>query len=86
MLYYPWDEIKKHNKINDAWIVANDNVYNVTNFINNHPGGKNAIIKNLGKDCSKDFNFHTKNGKKEWNKYKIGKLKKEENINCCNIM
>ena len=85
-MIYSWDEIRRHNKVSDGWIVANNNVYDVTNFINIHPGGKNAIIKNLGKDCTRDYNFHTKNGKKDWTKYKIGTVEKEEDLNCCIIM
>jgi cytochrome b involved in lipid metabolism len=77
MTYYSINEIKKHNTINDCWIYANDNVYDITNFIKIHPGGSNCLLKKAGTDCSYDFEFHSKNGKKIWDRYKIGKIKKK---------
>jgi cytochrome b involved in lipid metabolism len=35
---YEIEEIKKHNKENDCWILINDTVYDITKFINFHPG------------------------------------------------
>ena len=84
MIYYSINEISKHNKEDDCWLVANNNVYDVTKFINLHPGSKNAILKHAGKICDIDYNFHSKNAKKIWKKYKIGELviknKKKNNI------
>ena len=86
MSLYSWNEIKKHNKENDLWIVANSIVYDATNFIKKHPGGKQAIIKKGGTDCTIDFNFHTKIGKKQWDIYKIGYVKNEYKDTCCIIV
>lgn len=33
------DEISKHNKIHDMWLVINNEVYDVTQFQHRHPGG-----------------------------------------------
>ena len=49
------DEVKKHNKETDAWIVIDDNVYNITDYIDKHPGGKESILKYAGKDATKAF-------------------------------
>jgi cytochrome b involved in lipid metabolism len=40
---FKWDEIKKHNRLDDCWIVVNDAVYDVTKFMKNHPGGGEVI-------------------------------------------
>lgn len=69
-----WEEIKKHNTPDDCWIVANNNVYDVTHFILLHPGGSYAIINKAGTDCTMDYNFHNKKSKVYWKKYRIGKL------------
>ena len=43
-----------HDKLADGWTIISSRVYDITNYINEHPGG--VIIANyLGKDCTKDF-------------------------------
>mmetsp|Transcript_4631 Transcript_4631/g.7907 ORF Transcript_4631/g.7907 Transcript_4631/m.7907 type:complete len:105 (+) Transcript_4631:359-673(+) len=49
------DELAKHNKADDCWISINDHVYNVTDFLNDHPGGKKAILMYAGKDATSEF-------------------------------
>ena len=71
MNYYVLNEIKKHNTVNDCWLIAHNNVYNVTEFIKKHPIGSAPIIRKAGQDCTEDFNFHRESGKKVWKKYKI---------------
>ena len=35
---FTWAEIIKHDKPDDCWIVIHGKVYDVTNFVKNHPG------------------------------------------------
>ena len=49
-------------------------VYDVTDFINKHPGGSNALLNEIGEECTVYFNYHSKTGRKLWDKYKIGYL------------
>eukprot|EP01126_Amoeba_proteus_P005651 TRINITY_DN1191_c0_g2_i3.p1 TRINITY_DN1191_c0_g2~~TRINITY_DN1191_c0_g2_i3.p1 ORF type:complete len:224 (-),score=38.47 TRINITY_DN1191_c0_g2_i3:107-778(-) len=51
---YTREEISRHNTLEDCWIVVDDKVYDVTNFIPEHPGGL-AILNNAGRDSSKGF-------------------------------
>ena len=37
-------EIAQHRKKNNAWIVIGDLVYDVTKFLNDHPGGANVLM------------------------------------------
>lgn len=37
------DEVAQHNTNSDCWTVVNDVVYDVTTFVNRHPGGNTAI-------------------------------------------
>ncbi len=82
---YDWNEIKLHNKKDDCWIVANNKVYDVTSLINKHPGGTNSIIKNAGKDCTRDYDFHSKISRKIWKKYQIGIIKNSKKKSFCCI-
>ena len=81
MKIFNWYEILKSTGKN--WIVANDKVYDITQLFEIHPGGKKCLINHIGKDCTLDYNFHSKNGKLEWKKYQIGYIKKKE---CCIIL
>ena len=65
-------EVKNHNTLKDCWVIANNKVYNAGEFLKIHPAHTKRILKYAGKDVTKDFNFHTKNQKKEWEKYFIG--------------
>jgi len=56
MVGYFMDEVMRHNMKDDCWIVIDDKVYDITDFIPVHPGGQNLICTVAGKDAS-DF-FH----------------------------
>ncbi|KDN36878.1 hypothetical protein K437DRAFT_259987 [Tilletiaria anomala UBC 951] len=47
------DEVAKHSTPEQGlWVVIGGNVYDVTDFIDKHPGGRNVILKNAGKDVT----------------------------------
>jgi cytochrome b involved in lipid metabolism len=76
-VYYTLTEVAKHNKKSDAWMIINNKVYDVTEWIPNHPGG-NIILKGIGKDATYMFENLHKHGvyaNKILKKYYIGKLK-----------
>lgn len=43
------EEIEKHDKENDCWIVVDGKVYDATSTLDWHPGGKAAILGHAGK-------------------------------------
>jgi len=58
---YSVDEVKKHTKDSDCWVVLHNEVYDVTKFLNDHPGGKKAIMLYAGKDATTEFDMlHSK--------------------------
>jgi len=69
------EEVAKHNTIDDAWIVIDGYVLDVTQWIDIHPGGK-AILKGIGKDYTDEwYNYHDiSTAFKYFPKYIIGKL------------
>lgn len=52
---YTMDEVATHNSADNCWLVIESNVYNVTSFISNHPGGE-AILEGCGQDATTLFN------------------------------
>jgi cytochrome b involved in lipid metabolism len=57
-------EIKTHSSRSDCWSIVNANVYNLTSYVKNHPGGASVIENICGKNGSKAFvNQHNTQGK-----------------------
>jgi acyl-lipid Delta6-acetylenase / acyl-lipid (9-3)-desaturase len=51
--------IAKHNKRDDIWIVVEGKCYDVTKFVDYHPGGWLVLVDMGGKDCTDAFaNYH----------------------------
>ncbi|CAD8066767.1 unnamed protein product [Paramecium primaurelia] len=50
-----WEELASHNTKDDAWIVIKDDVYDVTEFLDHHPGGMNLLLDKAGDDASEVF-------------------------------
>lgn len=48
-------ELKKHNKKNDAWLAIRGKVYNVTRYMDFHPGGVEELLKGVGMDATQVF-------------------------------
>ncbi|XP_009082469.1 PREDICTED: cytochrome b5 reductase 4-like, partial [Acanthisitta chloris] len=44
------DELAKHNKKEDCWICIRGFVYNVTPYMEYHPGGEDELMKAAGTD------------------------------------
>lgn len=48
-------EISKHNNQNSCWLIISGKVYDVTMFLESHPGEASAILSNCGKDGTGDY-------------------------------
>lgn len=55
------DIVSTHNTEDDCWMVIDDNVYSVADYIAFHPGGTETIIPLCGQEASEAF--HTKGGR-----------------------
>lgn len=48
-------DVSKHNQPSDCWLVVSRKVYNVTGFLDLHPGGAGAIAPYCGFDATLAF-------------------------------
>ncbi|KAK9477176.1 FAD binding domain-containing protein [Lipomyces japonicus] len=49
------EDVAKHNKKNDCWVIVKGVVMDVTGFLEDHPGGINAIVNFAGRDATEEF-------------------------------
>ncbi|CAL8464316.1 g3851 [Coccomyxa elongata] len=71
---YTVKDLKDHTTEDDCWIAINGKVYDVTHFLDEHPGGFDIIVTNTGKDATEDFEEigHSNAAKEMLAKYIIG--------------
>lgn len=77
---YSSEDLSKHSDLESCWLAINGKIYDVTNFISDHPGGK-AILAGCGKDATAMFNLipsskepHSDSAKAMLGEYEIGIL------------
>mmetsp|Transcript_45 Transcript_45/g.79 ORF Transcript_45/g.79 Transcript_45/m.79 type:complete len:112 (-) Transcript_45:120-455(-) len=49
------EELHKHAKQSDCWVCIHGRVYDMTKFLNDHPGGVEVVLQVAGKDATKDW-------------------------------
>lgn len=52
---YKIEEVAKHKSTDDLWIVYNGLVYDVSKFIDEHPGGEEVVVDVAGTDATEEF-------------------------------
>lgn len=77
---YTLAEVKGHNDSKSSWIVIHNNVYDVTQFLNEHPGGEEVLLEQAGKDGSEAFEDvgHSSDARDLMVKYKVGEVVESE--------
>ena len=67
-------EVEKHNTKTSSWTIINNEVYDLTNFVDEHPGG-DVIKGGIGKDATElYYGFHDDYSLELIKKYKIGEI------------
>lgn len=54
---YTAEEVAQHNKADDCWVIVKNVVMDVTSFLDNHPGGRESIVKYAGQDATESFDM-----------------------------
>lgn len=74
------DLVARHNLRNDCWIIYENKVLDVTEYMDLHPDGPEAIMKVCGKDATKAFKSikdgsgHSRNAQTQIQQYVIGDI------------
>ncbi|XP_038853839.1 cytochrome b5 [Salvelinus namaycush] len=53
--YYRLSEIEEQNTFKSTWIIINFKVYDVTKFLEEHPGGEEVLREQAGGDATESF-------------------------------
>ncbi|ORX56759.1 hypothetical protein DM01DRAFT_1319800, partial [Hesseltinella vesiculosa] len=76
------DEVQRHNSSRSCWMIYKDNVYDVTQFAMDHPGGQDILLQFAGADvtdvlCDETAHLHSASAYDLLNEYFIGQLDRE---------
>lgn len=52
---FTMEEVAKHNKKEDLWVVVKGVVLDLTNWLDDHPGGPQALLNFMGRDATEEF-------------------------------
>ncbi|XP_045774228.1 nitrate reductase [NADH] 2-like [Maniola jurtina] len=74
-------EVAKHcDKNSGVWLIIHNDIYDVTGFLEEHPGGEESLLDVAGKEATQDFEDvgHSDDARELMKKYLIGTLPPEE--------
>ncbi len=66
----------QHTAESDAWLIIEEKVYNITNYLNEHPGGSEILMDYVGQDATDMFESigHSNDARKQLTKLLEGDL------------
>jgi cytochrome b involved in lipid metabolism len=79
-------EVARHNTAGDCWIIIQGSVYNVTQYLQIHPGGSDRITPFCGQDATTAYSTkggrgsHSSQADSDLSKLKLGQLNETVNI------
>ncbi|KAI8222531.1 NADH-cytochrome b5 reductase 1 [Colletotrichum sp. SAR 10_86] len=74
---YTAKEVAAHREANDCWMVIHGEVYDVTKYLHDHPGGAEVLIEAGGVDATEAFDNagHSEDASEIMAEFRVGKLK-----------
>ncbi|KAI7757749.1 hypothetical protein M8C21_031761 [Ambrosia artemisiifolia] len=73
---YSMKEASEHNTASDCWIVVDGKVYDVSSYLEEHPGGDDVLLQVTGKDATEEFEDagHSKTARELMETFCVGEL------------
>uniref|UniRef100_A0AAY4D9F7 Cytochrome b5 n=1 Tax=Denticeps clupeoides TaxID=299321 RepID=A0AAY4D9F7_9TELE len=77
--YYRLSEVEERNTFKSTWIIINHNIYDVTKFLDEHPGGEEVLREQAGGDATESFEDvgHSSDAREMAKSFLIGELHPE---------
>jgi len=77
------EELRQHRDAKSLWLAIHDTVYDVTKFMEEHPGGEEVLLEQAGGYATDAFEDvgHSTDAREMMEKYAIGKLVNEDREN-----
>ncbi|PLN83885.1 hypothetical protein BDW42DRAFT_199917 [Aspergillus taichungensis] len=74
---YTLDEVKAHQTKKDLWVVIHGKVYDVTDYVRDHPGGADVLVDVAGTDATEAYEDvgHSEDANEILETYLVGTLK-----------
>ncbi|XP_077209031.1 cytochrome b5 [Paroedura picta] len=74
--YYKLEEIQEHKTSQSTWIILHRRVYDLTKFLEEHPGGEEVLREQAGGDATENFEDvgHSTDARALSDTYIIGEL------------
>ncbi|XP_042447312.1 cytochrome b5-like [Zingiber officinale] len=73
---YTLAEVSTHSTSKDCWLIISGKVYDVTKFLEDHPGGDEILLASTGKDATDDFEDigHSTTARAMMDEYYVGEI------------
>ncbi|PLN79597.1 putative cytochrome B5 [Aspergillus taichungensis] len=80
MSSFTLEQVQQHCKPDDVWIVLHNKVYDVTKYLDDHPGGSAVLIEVAGTDATEAFEEigHSDEAREQLEPFYVGDLPAEE--------
>ncbi|CAB4025554.1 cytochrome b5 [Paramuricea clavata] len=73
-------ELQEHDTAKSLWIAINNHVYDITKFLDEHPGGEEVLLDQAGQRATEAFEDvgHSNEARELMKDYHIGELAKDD--------
>ncbi|CAJ0961252.1 unnamed protein product, partial [Mesorhabditis belari] len=73
-------EVEEHNNNKSCWFIIGNKVYDVTKFLDEHPGGCEVLLEQAGHDATETFEDvgHSSDARQMKEDYLVGDLVEED--------
>lgn len=77
---YSLKEVAEHKSNDSCWVIIHDKVYDVSKFLNEHPGGEEVLLEQAGQVATEAFEDvgHSTDAREMMAEYLIGELTDED--------